>query len=234
VVAWPPAPGRAGRPRGRVTGERPALVRVAADGPLTAYALAEVLAQMAAGHSRDLACEAGSEMFSAVMMAASGLTVAEPANVVRTPARCMAEVAASCRDTLRTPWPGIVAAYGRYHPCLLLPGEDVETLAWLADAARRVAEGVPLGAAGRQAADAAAGRSRRRRPPADPAWLAGAVWDAQAAAWAELAGQQPFAARGALTLPAVPPRVVIDRAFRRRFDRKTARAWPGPRPARRG
>jgi hypothetical protein len=182
--------------------------RVPAPAVAVSYAQAGMLRLLAEGVPAADASAAGWRLFGAIVRAATGERVAEPARRVGVPTNCLAESAASVRDALALPWEVFIAENGIFYPNVVLPGDVITDLIWLTDAAARVANGVPVLDAAVQARAAVTGKPRRRRRPAEAAWLAAQITRVQHIAWAEMIEQESWPR----PLPPEPPAATVTAA----------------------
>ncbi len=178
--------------------------RVAAEGLIVAYAQFEMLRLMTEGATRADASAAAFEVFRELARTMTGKEFHRPERVAGTPTNCLSASAAGVRDAFGLPWETFTARYGP-RPGASLGGAEITRLIWLLDTVHRVAEGVPLLDAAREAHDASLGRPRRRRKPAEGWWLAVQLDAAQDGIWWALREQDCFG----VPLPAGRPAAVI-------------------------
>jgi hypothetical protein len=182
--------------------------RVPAGGVVVVLGQAEMLRLMAEGSTRGDASDAAFEAFRALTMMTVGADVEAPAHKVGTPARCLAASAGGVRDALAAPWDAFARRHGDHAPSVMLDASDITRLIWLADAVRRIADGVDLLDAVRQAVDKAEGRPRQRRAPVDRHWLCTQISQARETVWWALREQHSF---GRPLAPGPPEATIAER-----------------------
>jgi hypothetical protein len=182
--------------------------RVPASAAAVVLGQAEMLRLMAEGSTRGDASDAAFEAFRALTMMTVGADVQVPERKVGTPARCLASSASGVAAALAGTWEAFTARHGDHVPSVMLDASDITRLIWLADAVRRVADGVELLDAVRQAVDKAEGRPRQRRAPVDRRWLCTQISQARETVWWALREQHSF---GRPLAPGPPEATIAER-----------------------
>lgn len=193
-------------PRALLYAGRPGSRRVAAEAVLVGYAQLRILECLIEGRSRVEASRVSWGRFYDVLVpltlgaVAGGSSAAASARVPRS--NCMAASAGWVAGTLRAEWPQVLAdssnAWPGGPPSTMLTAGDADLGCWLADAVRRVSDGVPVLLAARQAHDLALGRPRQNRSPVEEGWLSERIGAAAGGLWLALLNARMSTADGGL------------------------------------
>jgi hypothetical protein len=182
--------------------------RVCAVAVILVYAQAEMVRLIAEGVPKADASAAGFRLFAAIARDATGEIIVNPRRTVATPTGCLERGAAYARDAFAMAWEVWIQEHGIFYPSVVLPQDVLDDLTWLTDTVTRVAHGVPVLDAAIQARAAILGKPRRRRKPADPAWLTAQITAAQRVSWNAMVAQQSWPR----PLPPEPPAVSLIKA----------------------